>query len=114
MRPNDRRCRRGTKVEPVREHGRCVRVALPNSIAFECHHPLLSVFPSGRHLTTVHPARRRRNAAVPSSRLPISRLAVTRFLSSLPSYYFPIGRALDVRLGCPAFLVARLGGYAKS
>jgi hypothetical protein len=100
MTPNERRRRRETKVEPVREHERCVRVAPPDSIAFECHHPLLSVSlrPVAR-TARCHSARRRRNAAVPSSRVPISRLAVTRFLSSLPSYFVSGVAALDVRLG---------------
>jgi hypothetical protein len=67
-------------------------------------------FPSAVAPTAIRSARRRRNAAVPSSRLPISRLAVTRLLSSLPSYGVSSVAALDVRLGDPAF---RLRAYLE-
>ena len=104
MTSTHRRHRRETKVEPVREHERCVRVALPDSIAFECHHPLLSVSLRQSSDGQFIPRGRRRNAAVPSSPMPISRLAVTR---SLSSYEFLLRRGREcagrASRTCPSF-----------
>ncbi len=81
MTSTHRRRRRETKVEPVREHGRCVRAALPNSIAFESHHPLLSIsrWQSSDGQFIPREAKERRSSVLPIADLPA---CVTRFLSS--------------------------------
>ena len=82
----------------MREHERCVRAALPNSIAFESHHPLLSVsrWQSSDGQFIPREAKERRSSVLPIADLPA---CVTRLLSSYGFYYAWGLRALDLRLG---------------
>ncbi len=91
MTSTHRRRRRETKVEPVREHGRCFRAALPISIAFESHHPLLSVsrWQSSDGQFIPREAKERRSSVLPMADLPA---CATRFLSSY-GFLLRAGRA---------------------